>query len=119
MFWSKTTKNRPQKDRFFVRSGGPEGIRTRDLHLHAIEAKVIDHKQIFPKNEMPIETNMPVFNHQESSMSRATIFEIESPFLVWVQFGCSGDGNNGRIGRVGRKPPNFVEYVDVLEAIDT
>lgn len=37
---------------------------------------------------------------------------------VWVQFGCNWDGNNGRIGLDGRKPPNFVEYVDVLDAID-
>ena len=44
-------------------------------------------------------------------------FEIESPFLV--QFWCSWDGNYGFIGRVGRKPPNFVEQMNVLNTIYT
>jgi hypothetical protein len=38
-----------------------------------------------------------------------TIFEIESPFLFWVQFWYSVDGHYGLIGQDGREQSNFVE----------
>ena len=43
------------------------------------------------------------------------IFEIESPFLILVQFGCRWDGKPELIGQDGRKSPNFVERMDRLD----
>ena len=50
-------------------------------------------------------------------MPKQILFNFESPFLSWVQFGCNHVGNIVLIARIGRNTLFFFETLDRIDTI--